>query len=67
MQTQDKRKSFAFKLAADAKAKTEKKPAWQVRDGVAVAGCTDRTGIGDYRADIDIWGNPRGRDNGYWC
>ncbi len=62
------KKSFAFQLASTQKpaGKAEDKQ-WQVRDGVAVAGCTDQTGIGDYRADIDIWGNPRGRDNGYWC
>ena len=39
----------------------------QVRDGVAVAGCTDPTRVGDYRESIDIWGTYRGRDKGYWC
>ncbi|MBX3710605.1 MAG: hypothetical protein KF800_01365 [Lysobacter sp.] len=62
------KKSFAFQLASAQKpaGNTEDKQ-WQVRDGVAVAGCTDPTGDGDYRASVDIWGNFRGRDKGYWC
>ncbi|HEY1138063.1 MAG TPA: hypothetical protein VGE64_11305 [Xanthomonadaceae bacterium] len=62
------KKTFAFQLASTQASaqqtaeKTEDKQ-WQVRDGVAVAGCTGP----DARADIDIWGNYRGRDNGYWC
>ena len=62
------KKTFAFQLASVQKtdAKTDGKQ-WQVRDGVAVAGCTDPTGNGDYRESIDIWGNFRGRDKGYWC
>ncbi len=62
------KKTFAFQLASTQKAdtKTDSKP-WQVRDGVAVAGCTDPTNQGLHRADIDVWGNYRGRDNGYWC
>ncbi len=62
------KKSFAFQLASMKKpaGKTEDKQ-WQVRDGVAVAGCTDPTGDGDYRASVDIWGNFRGRDKGYYC
>jgi len=62
------KKTFAFQLASTQK--TDKAPGekpWRIRDGVAVAGCTDQTGDGDYRADIDIWGQPRGRDGGYWC
>lgn len=62
------KKTFAFQLASTGKTatKTDDKQ-WQVRDGVAVAGCTDQTGDGDYRSDRDIWGTYRGRDNGYWC
>ena len=62
------RKTFAFQLASMQKvdAKTEENQ-WQVRDGVAVAGCTDPTGNGDYRASTDIWGKFRGLDKGYWC
>ena len=57
------KKTFAFQLASQQK--TDKQ--WQVRDGVAVAGCTDPTDQGLHRADIDVWGNYRGRDKGYWC
>ncbi|MCC7247038.1 MAG: hypothetical protein IT473_00265 [Lysobacter sp.] len=62
------KKTFAFQLASTQKAdtKTDGKT-WQVRDGVAVAGCTDPTRQGDFRADYDIWGTYRGRDKGYWC
>jgi hypothetical protein len=64
---QSERKIFAFKLA-DEKTTTESKPLrWQARNGVAVAGCTDQTGEGDYRSDHDAWGNYRGTDNGQWC
>lgn len=40
---------FAFKLAE--KQAQQAKPAteWKVRDGVAVAGCTDPTHTGDFR------------------
>lgn len=61
------KKIFAFKLAEK---KEQEKPTtakWKARDGVSVAGCSDQTGDGDYRADIDIWGTYRGLDNGYWC
>ncbi len=62
MKTQEK-KTFAFQLAAR-QAKTDgKRKQWQVRDGVAVAGCTGP----DARESIDIWGTPRGRDKGYYC
>lgn len=57
------KKTFAFQLASQQK--TDKQ--WQVRDGVAVAGCTDPTRVGDFRESIDIWGTYRGRDKGYWC
>lgn len=58
MQTQDKAKSFAFKLATDAKQKADKQ--WQVRDGVAVAGCSGP----DARADRAF---PYRRDGGIYC
>ncbi len=62
------KKTFAFQLASTQKTetKTEQKQ-WQVRDGVAVAGCTDPTLQGDFRESYDIWGTYRGRDKGYWC
>jgi hypothetical protein len=63
----DKKKIFAFKLAE--KKEQGKTPAakWKARDGVSVAGCTDAIGDGSYREAIDIWGNYRGIDKGYWC
>lgn len=64
---QDK-KSFAFQLASAKKpVKATEEKQWQVRDGVAVAGCTDPARTGDYRDSYDIWGTYRGRDGGYWC
>lgn len=59
-------KTFAFKLAKGAARTSDKR--WQARAGVATAGCTLAAGDnGDYRADIDAFGQPRGRDNGYYC
>ena len=63
MQTQDKTKSFAFKLATDSAQKDQKQKLWQVRDGVAVAGCTDPTHVGDFRYSSTT----QGRDRGVWC
>lgn len=60
MQKQDTPKSFAFKLATDARTNEDKKTAWQVRDGVAVAGCTGP----DARANRQF---PYGRDAGIYC
>jgi hypothetical protein len=60
MQTDNKTKSFAFKLAVDTKQKTDKQQAWQVRDGVAVAGCSGP----DARADRSF---PYRRDGGIYC
>lgn len=60
MQTQDKPRSFAFKLATDAQKKNEKKATWQARDGVAIAGCTGP----DARANRQ---SPPGRDAGIYC
>jgi hypothetical protein len=57
------KKVFAFKLA-DKKEDVKEKaatPKWKAREGVSVAGCTDPTGVGDYR-----W-QGTGRDNGIWC
>lgn len=59
MNTQDTSKSFAFKLATDARKKEEKKAGWQVRDGVAVAGCSGP----DARANSYTFG----RDRGLYC
>ncbi|MBL8261276.1 MAG: hypothetical protein JNM58_02535 [Xanthomonadaceae bacterium] len=61
MKTPDKARSFAFKLATDAKKQDEKKPAWQVRDGVAVAGCSGP----DARADA--YTPFYRRDAGFYC
>jgi len=58
MKTQDTSKSFAFKLAAGAQKKEDKKAAWQVRDAVAVAGCSGP----DARASGFF-----GRDTGVYC
>lgn len=58
------KKTFAFQLASQQKTANTQ---WQARDGVAVAGCTDPTREGDFRESIDVWGNYRGRDKGYWC
>lgn len=58
------KKTFAFQLASAQKTdtKTDGKQ-WQVRDGVAVAGCTDPTRTGDFRFNSSIYG----RDKGAWC
>lgn len=59
-------KTFAFKLAKSAGRPADKH--WRARPGVATAGCTLVPGDSlDYRNDIDAFGNPRGRDNGYYC
>lgn len=58
----DNDKTFAFKLAAD-KARNADEAQWEIRDGVAVAGCTDPTRQGDYRYTSTLYG----RDNGAWC
>ena len=60
-------KLFAFKLAGQEDAKKTQNvdtdaSKWQTRDGVAVAGCTDPTGQGDYR-----YGTRWSSDNGVWC
>ncbi|MBX3710604.1 MAG: hypothetical protein KF800_01360 [Lysobacter sp.] len=60
MHTQDKSKSFAFKLATDARKKDDRKPVWQARDGVAVAGCSGPHA----RADRAF---PYARDAGIYC
>ena len=59
------KKTFAFKLAEKNENRDGAK--WVARAGVSAMGCTDQTGDGDYRSDYDVWGNYRGRDNGYWC
>jgi hypothetical protein len=58
------KKVFAFKLAEKKQAEKEKAATtkWQAREGVALAGCTDPTGYGDYRYSKSI-----GTDNGVWC
>ena len=62
------KKTFAFQLASMRKADAKTDPkTWQVRDGVAVAGCTGPDGLQNYRESVDIWGTYRGRDKGYWC
>jgi hypothetical protein len=60
MQSNDKTKSFAFKLANDAQKKDDRKQPWQARDGVAIAGCSGP----DARADRQF---PYRRDGGIYC
>jgi hypothetical protein len=51
------KRTFAFRLA-------DKRPIdakWKARDGVAIAGCSDPTGQGDYRYKVTT------SDNGEWC
>ncbi len=57
------KKVFAFKLAEKKETEKEKAAKWKAREGVSVAGCTDPTGVGDYRYDSPYYG----RDNGIWC
>jgi hypothetical protein len=61
--TNDK-KVFAFKLAEKKEKENEKEKAakWQAREGVSLAGCTDPTGVGNYR-----YASRYGADNGIWC
>jgi len=65
MHMEKTQKTFAFRLAQQESArKTEaQKAKWEIRDGVAVAGCTDPTQQGDYRYSSSRFG----RDNGVWC
>ncbi len=51
-------KLFAFKLAKQEEGKQEQTQ-WQVREGVALAGCS-----GDDARASSRWG---GRDNGIYC
>lgn len=62
MTTKQAGKLFAFKLAEQKNRDTNPAPQWQVRDGVAVAACTDSTGGFDLR-----YSNAGGTDNGVWC
>lgn len=57
------KKTFAFQLASTLKTEQQ----WKVRDGVAVAGCTDPTNQGMHRESVDYSGRWRGLDKGYWC
>ena len=60
----ENKKTFAFQLASVQKAETKTDgKQWQVRDGVAVAGCTDPTNVGDFRYSSTT----QGRDRGVWC
>ncbi len=61
MQTEHKTKSFAFKLAVDAKQKNDKQLPWQVRDGVAISGCTGPDARGNKFVPFYV------RDGGYYC
>ncbi len=54
------KKTFAFRLAEQTR--SPEQPRWDIRDGVATAGCTDPTHQGDYRYSTTL-----GRDNGAWC
>jgi len=58
MQKQNETKLFAFKLAEKNNNNKKEAAKWQVRDGVATAGCSGP----DARADSRY-----GRDNGIWC
>ena len=58
MQKQNETKLFAFKLAEKNTNNKKEAAKWQVRDGVATAGCSGA----DARAD-----RRPGRDNGIWC
>ena len=51
------KRTFAFKLAE----KRPSDPKWKARDGLAIAGCSDPTGMGDYRYKVTT------SDNGEWC
>ena len=53
------KKTFAFQLASQQKTANTQ---WQARDGVAVAGCTDRIGAGSYR-----YNKTGSRDGGVYC
>jgi hypothetical protein len=59
MKSQDLTKSFAFKLASTAQPKAGGQHAWQVRDRVAVAGCS-----GPFARS---WSPVAGVDRGLYC
>jgi len=62
MTTQKETKLFAFKLAEQKSQEAKPAQQWQVRDDVAVAGCTDPTGNFDLR-----YSSNRGTDDDIWC
>lgn len=54
---------FAFKLATKQQALVaQRETKWQAREGVALAGCSDPVGFGDYRES-----NGYNRDGGVYC
>jgi hypothetical protein len=63
MQNQTQPQLFAFKLAEQRDKDSKQHPAWQVRDGVAVAGCSGPDGYDNYRA-ASAWGVA---DGGIYC
>lgn len=62
MQIQKETKLFAFKLAEKKEKGAKPAAQWQVRDGVAVAGCTFTVDPENPRGSRDF-----GIDNGVWC
>lgn len=60
---QNEKKLFAFKLADKRSAQLKSRgPKWKIRDGVAVAGCTDPT-----KGDGDFMESTYGYDAGTFC
>ena len=64
MQNQKPSKLFAFQLAAQRDQQTQPAQQWQVRDGVAVAGCTLVDPEGLLYRNTDPFGD---YDGGIYC
>lgn len=63
MQNQKESKLFAFQLAEQRQGEAKPAQQWKVRDGVAVAGCTDTGEDGVWKMATN-WG---GADSGFYC
>lgn len=66
MKIQKDAKLFAFKLAEKQVQETTQAPQWQVRDGVAVAGCSLVDQYDNYK-DYGYWPGSIGNDKGMYC
>lgn len=67
MKIQKDAKLFAFKLAEKQVQAATPAPQWQVRDGVALAGCSGPVDPYDNYKDYSYWPGSIGNDKGMYC